>query len=841
MGLLAPRPRFCFTASVTHNRQRQAAYRILVADQAADLLLEQGNLWDSGQVASSSGLNIPYDGKPLPTGAIAWWTVRIWDETGAATPYCPPRRLVMGLLDSRFDEPFMSFVPGYLPGAAYFRCPFKLALPAVKAVCFWSGLGYGELYVNGSKADDSVLDPGVTDYSRRYLYRTHVITDLLRAGANEFLAVLGNGWHGSPKFIFRCDITLADGSSLRIGSGLPWRWRYSPGPVGSNSIYQGESYDARLEQLLAEDDASLLPQHVHRSLLDTGRPAPQIMEPIRVVADIKPISVGEPKPGIQVFDLGQNFAGWAGIRVRGEAGTVVTLRYAENLRADGTIDPGTLRSARSTDQYVLKGDAGIESWEPRFTYHGFRYVQVEGLVKPIGLADLTGRVVRSAVAELGDFSCSDALLNRIFANIRWTEQNNLHSIPTDCPQRDERMGWLNDATVRLEGALFLYHLPLLYNKWLDDIADTQDASGAIADTAPFNWGNRPADPVCSSYLLLAWNLYLFYGDLTAIADHYDGFKAWQACLLVHAKDHIVQYSHWGDWCQPLSFTDGQSPRSAVTPGQLMSTGYFYLNALLLARMAMLLEKPDDEADYTAMAGQISQAFWLAFDPMLTEAPAQDSVAGLVFALYLGLVPPERIDAVTNRVLAGVAAAGGHLTTGNQCTKYLLEMLSEHGHIDTALAIARQRDYPGWGYMIEHGATTVWERWEHETGGGMNSHNHPMLGSIGAWFFKYLGGIRPDWRYPAFARVDLQPFIPKDLEQVSVRYQSLRGDLVSAWQQTTAGLRIFVQVPLGTAALLHLTARQGIRPPQAGQITINDISQPFQETIDLLAGVYDIMV
>ena len=835
-GLVTPRPRFCFSATVTHTGQRQTAYQILAAATEAALLRGQGDLWDSGAVPSAGGLNIPYAGAPLNTGDILYWTARIWDEKGEPTPFCRPQSLVMGLMDGQFDEDFASFVPGCGAGAVYMRNRFHLEQPAAKAVCFYSGLGYGELYVNRQKVDQSVMDPGVTDYARRYLYRTQDITRLLREGENEFLLILGHGWHGSPQFIFRCDLTLADGSGRRISSKRSASgWRSASGPITRDSIYHGETYDARLTAVFDQDDEYRKSMPAQNSLLGAGRPTPQIMEPIQVVRDIRPVALTQPAPGLFVFDLGQNIAGWARIQAAGPAGTTISLRYAEMLYEDGTVNQENLRSAQCEDQYILSGDPAGECWEPRFTYHGFRYVQVSGYPGQPTCDSLTGRVVRSAVAEAGTFDSDHALLNQIYQNIKWTEQNNLHSIPTDCPQRDERMGWLNDATVRVEGALFMFNLPLFYNKWLDDIADTQDQSGAIADTAPFGWGQRPADPVCTSYLLLAWNLYLFYGDTTAVADHYEGFKAWEACLLANSKDYIVQYSYYGDWCPPIRFTDGRSPCSTATPGRLMSTGYLYYNAVLLAKMAEILDKPDDRQYYRRLADQVKDAFNRAYFDPATSQYGTGSQSGNVFALYLGLTPAGREEAVMANVLAGVREAGGHLTTGNQCTKYLLEMLSAYGHVDTALEIATQTDYPGWGFMIANGATTIWERWENEHGSGMNSHDHPMLGSVIGWFSKYLGGIQPDWRRPAFEQFDIRPYLPRGLNRARATLKTIKGEICSAWERTANGVELTLAVPFGSEATLHLDACQGIPAPAAGILTVDGQTVPFQSKIPLAAG------
>lgn len=825
-GITLKSPRFSFCAPASRNGQHQSSYRILVADSLEQLSKDNGNLWDSGKVTGSGSLNIPYPGRALHTGDVAYWKACIWDDAGKRTPFSEPSFFVMGLMEETFDGQFMGFTPGYGENAAYMHKQYTLLKPVVKAVCFISGLGLCELYINGKKVDDSVLDPAVTDYSKRYLYRTHLITDQLHTGDNRFLVLLGNGWHGAPLFLFRCDVTYADGTTQCLTNQFGEHWQYTQGPIVRNSLYNGETYDARLEAVLENDFASLKPRSVHRSLTQPGMPASQIMEPIKVVQDIAPASVSEPKPSVYVFDMGQNIAGWARITATGPAGTKVSMAYAETLYPDGTVNQENLLSARATDEYILKGATEGETWEPRFTYHGFRYVEVRGYPGKPERSSVCGRRVRSSVRETGQFSCSDDMLNKIYRLVNNTEQNNLHGIPTDCPQRDERQGYLNDMTARMVSALYMFNLPLLYNKWLDDISDTQDDAGAIADTAPYNWCYRPADPVCSSYLLLAWNLYLFYGDSSAMADHYEGFKAWEDCLLAHSKDFIVQYSYYGDWCPPVAESVNNTPISAATPGLLMSTGYLYYNAVLLTRMAGLLGREVDRRAYEDLGRSVKEAFNREFYHEETGQYGKGGMAANAFALYLGLAPEGDENKVLSHILADVRKHDNHLATGNQCTKYLLEILSAHGHGDVAYAIATQRTYPGWGYMVENDATTVWERWENETGRGMNSHDHPMMGSVGAWFFKYLGGIQPQWRHPAFERFTIEPVFPKGLDSVRTALETVRGRIVSEWENTDAHLILHVAVPLSSVADVVIHSSQAIgKNPQQCAVSVNGQTCP----------------
>jgi alpha-L-rhamnosidase len=499
-------------------------------------------------------------------------------------------------------------------------------------------------------------------------------------------------------------------------------------------------------------------------------------------------------------------AGWAELRVRGTRGTQVTLRFSENLAQDGTVNQENLRKAAATDRYILKGE-GEESWEPRFTYHGFRYLQVEGFPGRPALENIVVKVVRSSVDPNGKVETGNELINAIQKMVWWTEASNLHSIPTDCPQRDERMGWLNDLTVRTEEAIYNFNLSRFFTKFLNDIGDSQAEDGSITDTAPFKWGTRPADPVSASYLLLAWFLYLHYGDTRAVAEHFAGFKAWTDFLVGKSEDGIVTYGYYGDWAPPSAFTvEGSLGTSAVskdTPVQLMSTGYLYYCSRLLSKMAGILGKEEERRKYEALAQRTGDDFNRKYWNEEVGGYGANNQAGNSFALFLGLVPKQQVFRVIESLANDVKAHNGHLTTGNLCTKYLLEALAEHGKADIAYEIVTQKSYPSWGFMLANGATTVWERWEHLTGGQMNSHNHPMMGSVSAWFYKYLAGINPDPEAPGFKRIILRPYPVKDLTWVRSEYTSMYGMIRSSWQKENDTFRLNVSVPVNTTATVYV--------------------------------------
>jgi alpha-L-rhamnosidase len=478
------------------------------------------------------------------------------------------------------------------------------------------------------------------------------------------------------------------------------------------------------------------------------------------------------------------------------------MRYAEALNDDGTVNQENLRSARAQDVYIPKGD-GIETWEPRFTYHGFRYVQIEGFP-----GDLTGDsiqilVVRSAVEPTGQFESDHPLLNQLERAVWWTEASNLHGLPTDCPQRDERMGWLNDMAARSEEAVYNFNLSRLLPKWLDDIADTQDNAGAISDTAPFRWGNRPADPVSACYVLIPWLLYCHYGDLRVLRTHYDGMKRWVDYLTTRAPGSIVEYSYYGDWAPPIAESrPGSLGSSAVarnTPGQLVSTAFYAYAATLLTQIAEVLDRQEDVLEYRALAAAISSTFNSCYWDETSGGYGTNNQACNVLALYMQLVPEERKARVISNLVQNIEGHDYHLTTGNLCTKYLMEVLIDAGYVELAFRLATQTSYPSWGYMLANGATTIWERWEQATGRGMNSHNHPMFGSIGAWFYRALAGIRVCADGPGFGRFAIRPSVPSGIRHVKASVKTVRGIVTSAWEVSDDAFALSVEIPVSSQA------------------------------------------
>jgi alpha-L-rhamnosidase len=815
----------------------QKAYQILVASSEEKLKAGEGDLWDSGKVASDQSAQIPYQGQTLSSRQHCYWKVRVWDKNGEASGYSDPATWEMGLLSpSDWKATWIGFTPGWAGRALYFRNSFSIKKAVEEARAYIAGIGYYELHIDGVRVGDHVLDPGWTDYSKRVLYSTYDVGGLIRQGDNVLGVIVGNGWYGMPKLLLQVEVTYADGTREQFythgGDVDGGTWGVTSGPILSDSIYDGEVYDARLEKPGWDLPGVSLPKAAvrtedwdgaHQVEPPGGRLVSQMINPIKIMDTLHPKKISEPKPGVFVYDVGQNLAGWAELRVKGEPGTRVTLRFAESLYPDGTVNQENLMKAAATDVYVLKGGEE-EKWEPRFTYHGFRYLQLEGFPGRPELQNILVKVVRSSVDVNGVFESSNELVNRIRKMVWWTEASNLYSVPTDCPQRSERQGWLNDLTVRTEGSFYHFNMARFFTKFLNDIADTQAEDGSITDTAPFKYGFRPADPVDASYLLLAWFLYQHYRDTQAMSDHLNGFEAWTDYLAGKTKDGIVTYGYWGDWSPPSAYSlegsMGSSAVSKTTPLQLMSTGYLYYCARLVSQMAEILGREGDKSKYDALAQTTAAAFNRRYWNDAVGAYGNNDESANSFALFLGLVPEKQIPRVVESLVKDVKAANGHLTTGNLCTKYVLEALVTHGHADVAYEIVTQKTYPSWGFMLENGATTLWERWEELTGGGMNSHNHPMMGSVGAWLYKYLGGINTDAQAPGFKRIIIHPYPVGDLTWVRSEYTSMYGVIRSAWRKEGKTFRLNVTVPVNTTATVYVPASNVSQVAEGGKPAVS---------------------
>ncbi|WP_309122648.1 family 78 glycoside hydrolase catalytic domain [Paenibacillus sp.] len=674
-----------------------------------------------------------------------------------------------------------------------FRKAFELpaGVPVASAVARVYAVGWYELRVNGRKADNRVLTPANTPYERRMLYDEYDVTDALRTGGNALGLWLGNGynanysrwgwkWRRNKAVVLQLDVELADGGKRRIVTDETWRTTDSP--LLENDIYDGETYDGRLDRpgwdTYAYADDDWLPAAPAVPPEGTLEPNPQ--PPVRAFAALEPVRVLRPREGVAVYDFGQNVAGWARATVEGAVGSRLTLRYSELIDADGNLDPWTNRNAKATDAYILNGE-GIETYEPRFTYHGFRYVEASGDARPIAVRAVP---IRTDVRETGRFACSDALVNRIQSNLRWSFLNNLVTIPTDCCQRDERTPCLMDSAVVEEAAIQNFDMRHYYRKWLGDIEDSV--------TNPDWSGDK---------VTLPWHLYRYYGDKETLARQYPSMRGYVDHLARRWPEGIVTEG-FGDWCAPNE--DGWE--SYFREVEIVNTSLYYSQTSIVSEAAAVLGLPDEARRYAELADTIKRAFNEAFYKG-DGRYGNGTQTALLMPLALGLTPEEAIAPTVRRLAEAIAAKDNRLDTGIYGTRYLLDVLADHGYVDLAYEVLTQESYPSFGFQIASGATTLWEQWSEK--GGMHSHDHAMFGGIGVSYYTRLAGIRP--LTPGYDTILIHPCIPSALDWAEASVDTPKGRISSAWRKEEGRLRLEVDIPEGTTAWIVLPSGATKRP------------------------------
>lgn len=848
LGVDRSRPRFSWHALSDRRAAVQTGYQLICSERHADIEAGRGSSWDTGWVASDRNHLVRWEGTPLRSFTQYWWRVRTRDETGGESPWSEPATFQTGALvpsdwlakwitmpDPSWSPTTVlllngtinkhSHVESRLYWGIYLRGSFTVAEAPARVQACISGLGYGDLLINGTRVGDHRLDPGQTDYGKAALYASHNATGLVHAGVNVAQIVLGNGRYveaygfGPPKASLQLVLEFSDGRRQTVVTDATWRC--SHGPIRQNGIYEGEHVDAREDlgawSTPAFDDANWRP-----AVVVDGHPlVSQMMPPIRVRTTIPARGLASPRPGAFVYDFGQNLSGVVRLKARGPRGTRVQLRFAELLDREGNLNLGTNREAVACDVFVLAG-AGEEVFEPRFTYHGFRYAEVTGLPGVPSIDDAVAAVLHTDVERTGTFLCSDGLVNRIHENVLWGQRSNLMSAPTDCPQRGERMGWLGDAQLASEQAVCNFDMAGFYGKYLEDIARAQASDGSLSDVVPPYWPLYPADPAWgTAYVTLAWTMWQHYGDREALERHYEGMRRYVDFLYAASEGGIVRaLGRYGDWCPPAS----TFPKK--TPMALTSTWYAYHDTLRLSEIAGVLGLRPDENAYRDRAAAIRDAFNREFlleggryatVPMspIDRQPGQTSQA---LPLALGMVPDDRRgDAVAKLLEAVEKIADFHVDTGIVGTRYLLEVLRDAGHAETAWTVVTQTSYPGWGYMVAEGSTTVWERWEKLAGPGMNSHNHIMFGTVDAWLYRTLAGIIP--MEPGWRRVRVQPWPLGALTHAGATVATIHGPLGVRWERGAMRFALELEVPVGIVVDLKIPAAEGQKTLTEGGVPV----------------------
>ncbi|MBP2479368.1 alpha-L-rhamnosidase [Crossiella equi] len=706
--------------------------------------------------------------------------------------------------------------------APLLRKGFTVDKPVASARLATTALGLHETRLNGTRVGQDVLAPGWTDYRKRLQYKVFDVTGQVRQGANALGAWLGNGWYSGsvgiggnqfygtrPWYSARLLLTFTDGSTSTLTTD--GSWRTTTGPVRADDLYHGETYDARAElpgwDIPGFDDRAWSPAAVRTE------PAPplvsQVDNGVTVQQEFRPTAITQPKPGTWVLDLGQNLTGWNRLAVRGPAGTTVTMRHAEVLNPDGTVYTTNLRAAQATDRFTLKGTGAVETWEPRFTVHGYRYVELTGLSEPPTAATVTGRAAWAAGGRPGTFSTSSPLVNQLQHNILWGTRSNMLSIPSDCPQRDERLGWTGDIAIFAGTSTFNLGAHNLLDKFSTDMADAQRADGAFTDVAPAVLDGAGRAGWGDAGVIVPHTLWQRYGDTGIIDEHFPAMARWVDYLRASSGPDLIrdQWTH-GDW---LNVNDN-------TAVDVLSTAFSSWSARLVARMAEATGRTEAARRYGRQAEEVAAAFTRRFVGA-DGTIGSNTQTGYVLALAFDLLPTDRRQAAADKLAAKVASTGGHLSVGFLGVENLLPVLVDHGHADTAYRILLQPDFPGWGYMQSRGATTIWERWDGIrpdgtfNDPGMNSFNHYGLGSVGDFLYRRVAGLAP--ASPGYGSLLIAPRPGGGLTSAKASYDTPYGTASSDWTQAGGVFTLRVRVPAGTSATVRLPVATGVEyPPQA---------------------------
>ncbi len=842
LGIDAREPRLSWQLESKTRGDVQTAFQILVATSPKKLSPGDADLWDSDKINSSKSVHIVYRGKPLESGQRVYWKVRVWDREGKGSGFSEPAWWEMGLLSPTnwqatwISGPATKPIPddqlyGEHP-APLLRKDFVVEKKIRRARLYVSGLGYYEARLNGERVGDHELDPGWTAYAKRVLYSTYDVTDKLKSGPNALGLMLGNGWYnplplkmwgqynirdyltiGQPRGIAQLEVEYADGTRKTVVTDETWRATDSP--ITRNSVYLGEFYDARRESPGWDkpgfNDNFWKP--VTRATEPLGPLVAQDAPPIRITKTLKVAKVTQPKPGVFIHDFGQNFAGEVRLRVKGKAGDRVRLRYGELLYPDGTLNgmtavcgqikaggpnyryegEGLPKTAFQLDEYTLSGD-GEEFHVPRFTFHGFRYVEVTGV--PAERVTLEGLRMNSDVASAGSFECSNPLFNRIQQAVLWTELSNLFSVESDCPHR-EKFGYGGDIVAAGGMACFNFDMSRFYAKAVADLADDVRTNGGFTETAPFvgivsDGLGEKAGPVGwgTAHPVLAWQLYQWYGDRRILEANYPLARRWLAFLQSCSTNGILDNG--------ISDHESLVPK----PRALTGTAFYFLNAQLVSRMADALGRTREASEAQMLAETIKLAFNRRFLLPGTGKYDTASQACQAFALYLGLAATKEKNRALEVLVKDIQENNkGHLTTGIFGTKYMLHALAEGGRTDVAYDIVNQRTFPGWGFMLEKGATTLWEHWEYSD--NTYSHNHPMFGSVSEWFYRVLAGINPAPDAVGFDHVIIRPQPVKELSWAKATHDTVHGQIVCEWNRTDKEFQLHIRIPVGVVATVFL--------------------------------------
>jgi alpha-L-rhamnosidase len=874
LGIDAAAPRLSWTCSSDERNQLQSAYEVIVSDTRHNIDNYVGNVWATGKLNGQQSLNIVYAGKALQSFTRYYWRVRAWDQEGKPSAWSEVNWFETAMLaatdwtaqwindgSERPAEDSDYYKPDRMP---LFRKSFQSNKSIQSARLYITGMGYFEAYINGKKLGDNLLDPGFTSVKKQVLYTVHDAVSSIKRGNNTIAVMLGNGWWNPLPFKFfgRWDlrdfqqtgrpclkaalrIRYIDGTTQTITTDASWLT--APGPITRNSVYTGEYYDANLEQKgWSENNFDNTQWHPAKTTEGpAGRLMTQMQPPIRVTKTLTPLRVYEWKPGIFIADMGQNFAGVASIKVNGPKGTTVSLRYGETLFADGSVNLLTTAATQlkkgfipngagmpenmfQEDRYTLHG-TGVETWHPRFTFHGFRYIEISGWPGVPTIDDIRGLRMNCDMASVGAFSCSDSNLNKLHDVIQWTFLSNVFSVQSDCPGR-EKMGYGADIAVTAGAYMYNYDMSQFYRKTIADFSNDQQPDGGITEIAPFT---GIADRGYGGYSgPLGWELvfpalqeqlYERYADMQLLEEQYPALQKQLAFLQSKAIDHLF---YW----------DISDHEAIDTKPEALSASCFYYHCLRSgACIAGWLGKPKDSTAYSKEAQTVKHAIVEKYHVTGTGRFDNATQSAQCFALWYGLAPDtlQSLDVLFQEL----ERHQWHVSTGIFSTKMLFDILREQNLPDIAMRIVSQRSQPGWLYMLDQGATTLWEAW-HEPG-TVYSANHPMFGSVDEWFYRGILGINP--ASAGFGEILIRPQAPSSLKSAKGSYLSVHGEIAVAWEKNNGAFSLRVDIPANTRARVCLPAKAGDSITESGKAMKDVRFESGVALIELGSGHYEFSV
>ena len=842
-GIDTKKPRLSWILYSESFNKYQEAYQIYISSSASKLSKDLADIWDSKKINSNNTNQIKYDGKALESGKKYYWKVRIWDENGKQSAWSKAYCFSMGLLKEKDWIAKWIGIPTHnknktdslLHPSPMFRKHFSANKPIRRATLFFTSLGDYEVFINGNKSGENILAPEWTAFDKRVQYQTYDVTSYIEKGDNVIAAWLGDGWYAGclgpvewkndyPDYPYRgyyghdlrlraqLIIEYKTGENDTIISGPDWLY-YNDSPIRSSDNFLGEVYDCRKELpgwKLKSYNCDRWENVIIDSTIATSLTA-QMNEPVRIIDSLAPISVSQPSPDIYVFDLAQNMVGWCKVVLEGPPGTEIILRHGEMLNEDGTVYTKNLKTAIQTDKYILDGK-GKRCLSPHFTYHGFRYVQVEGMTKEPDINDIKGMVISSSSPRVGYYKFNNSLLDKLTSNILWTQRGNMHSVPTDCPQRSERMGWMGDAQIFSQTAIYNLDMAAFFSKWVRDIRDGQYPTGEYSDVNPRampetdKFVNAPG--WADAGIIIPWKMYLNYNDTTILREHYESMMRYIDRILETNPDLIYDsLAAWsyGDWLNGDAIISEDYPESGASiPDEVYCTAFFAHSAKMLSNIASLLHLDEDHDEYEYLYERIRKEFndkFVSSDGTIKG----NTQAGYAIALNFGLLDKEISGKAFEKMIEALSEYDGRMSTGFVSTVCLLKEFSDRGRHDLACNLVESHRLPSWGYSIDQGATTIWERWDGYIKGrgfqhpGMNSFNHYAFGSVGEWMVSNLIGLKPDNANPGYRHFIIEPRPGGSIKHVQANFRSINGTINIEWLKNTRSFNLKVDIPVNTSA------------------------------------------